>query len=121
MEGRTSSGRYEKCNNTHAIEVEKEGVYTIECRRWPKECPGPVWGIPENNPKNFYTYKTIKPQKVRIQIANQIHEKVISGDEEAIVFSVRLSKGKTLLVNDFIEGKEKYGVYYTYISYVSKI
>jgi len=29
-----------------------------------------------------------------------------------------LEKGKTFLVNDFIEGKEKFGVYYTYIKYL---
>ncbi|MGQ1787609.1 MULTISPECIES: arylsulfatase [unclassified Saccharicrinis] len=107
-------------NNKHSIEVEKAGLYIIECRRWPKECPGPIWGIPSKNPKDFYTYKTIKPQKVRIQLANQIHEKEIVGDEEAVVFKLYLPKGKTLLVNDFIEGREKYGVYYTYIKPVGK-
>lgn len=107
-------------NNTHSIEIDKEGVYKIECRRWPKECPGTIWGVPENNPKNFYTYETIKPQKVRISIANQIHEKAVTNQDEAVVFTVNLPKGKTLLVNDFIEGKKKYGVYYTYITPISK-
>ena len=31
-------------------------------------------------------YETIKPQKVRISIANQMLEKQIEGDEEAIIF-----------------------------------
>ncbi|WP_298532265.1 arylsulfatase [uncultured Algibacter sp.] len=106
-------------NNTHAIEVEKDGIYQIECRRWPKECPGSIWGVPENNPKNFYKYKTIKPEKVRIRIANQILEKPIDGTSDAVIFNLKLSKGKTLLLNDFIEGDETYGVYYTYIKHVS--
>ncbi|MGC6431135.1 MAG: arylsulfatase [Jejuia sp.] len=105
-------------NDTHAIEIEKDGLYQIECRRWPKECPGAIWGIPEDNPKNFYTYEVIKPEMVRIQIENQIHEKTITGDEEAVVFEVTLSKGKTFLVNNFIKNKETYGVYYTYIKYL---
>ncbi|MGQ1909089.1 arylsulfatase [Marinifilum sp. RC60d5] len=105
-------------NNTHALRVDCAGTYEISCCRWPKECPGPVWGTPDKNPKNFFTYKTIKPEKVRISIANQILEKEIKGDEEAVSFQVNLDKGKTLLVNDFIEGKEKYGVYYTYIKKV---
>lgn len=105
-------------NDTHAIEIEKDGLYQIECRRWPKECPGAIWGIPEKNPKNFYTYESIKPQKVQIQIENQIHEKTITGDEDAVVFKINLTKGKTFLVNNFIEDKEAYGVYYTYIKYL---
>ncbi len=103
-------------NNTHAIKVEKEGFYNIECRRWPKECPGTIWGIPEKNPKNFYTYKTINPEKAQIKIANQIIEHPIKANQEAVVFKVYLKKGNTFLVNNFIEGKELYGVYYTYIS-----
>ncbi|WP_083139766.1 arylsulfatase [Polaribacter reichenbachii] len=105
-------------NNTHALEVEKEGVYQISCRRWPKECPGPILGIPEENPKNLYNYKTISPKKVRIHIANQILEKDIYPTENEVLFTVNLEKGKTFLVNDFIEGDKKYGVYYTYVKYL---
>lgn len=102
-------------NNTHALKIEKEGSYVISCRRWPKECGGPILGIPKENPKNLFQYKVIQPQKVRIQIANQLLEKEISPKDEAVEFHVTLDKGKTLLVTDFIEGKEQYGVYYTYI------
>lgn len=99
----------------HALEIEKAGVYEIYLRRWPKECSGPIWGIPQKNPKNLYDYKSIHPTKARIQIANQILEKEINESDEEVLFKVKLEKGKTLLVNDFIEGKEKYGVYYTYM------
>jgi hypothetical protein len=102
-------------NNMHALEIEKAGVYEIYLRRWPKECSGPIWGIPQKNPKNLYDYKSIHPTKARIQIANQILEKEINESDEEVLFKVKLEKGKTLLVNDFIEGKEKYGVYYTYM------
>jgi len=89
-------------NNTHAIEVDRDGTYIISCRRWPKECPGPIWGVPQKNPKDLFEYKTIHPDKVRIQIANQIHEKDIKEGDEEVTFKVNLQKGKTLLVNDFI-------------------
>lgn len=102
-------------NNTHSIKIKKDGTYLISCRRWPKECSGPILGIPLKNPKNWFTYKTISPEKVRISIANQIIEKSIGKEDEEVVFEVKLKKGKTFLVNDFIEGKKKYGVYYTYI------
>ncbi|WP_245906979.1 arylsulfatase [Reichenbachiella versicolor] len=102
-------------NNTHSLKIEQDGKYLISCQRWPKECSGPILGTPKKNPKDLYDYKAISPQKVRISIANQILEKEISPTDEAVTFEVYLSKGKTMLVNDFIEGKEKYGVYYTYI------
>ncbi|MEL6252245.1 MAG: arylsulfatase [Bacteroidota bacterium] len=108
-------------NNTHALRVEKAGYYQISCRRWPKECPGPVLGTPSINPKGgMYDYLPISPEKVRIQIANQIIEKTIKAEDMSIDFRVYLEKGKTFLINDFIEGKEKYGVYYSYIEYLGK-
>lgn len=108
-------------NNTHAIKVEKEGYYQISCSRWPKECPGPVWGIPSLNPKGgMYTYRRISPEKVRIQIANQIIEKNIEEEDFSVDFRIYLERGKSFLINDFIEGGEKYGVYYTYIKYLGK-
>ncbi|WP_366185995.1 arylsulfatase [Flavobacterium ovatum] len=105
-------------NNMHAIEVAKKGKYRISCRRWPKECPAEIWGIPNENPKNWFTYKTIKPTKVRIQIQSQLLEKQIQKEDVEVNFEVNLEKGKTFLANDFIEGKNKYGVYYTYISLI---
>lgn len=102
-------------NDMHALKIEKDGDYMISCRRWPKECPGPVLGVPKENPKGLFEYKTICPSKVRIKIANQILEKQIRPDDEEVAFKVSLKKGKTLLVNDFIEGNEHYGVYYTYV------
>lgn len=102
-------------NNTHALEIEEDGTYSISCMRWPKECAGPIWGIPSENPKNQFEYVSIKPEKVRISIANQMLEKEIQSDDEAVTFRVNLQAGKTLLVNDFIEEQETYGVYYTYI------
>jgi arylsulfatase A-like enzyme len=102
-------------NNMHALEIEKEGDYIISCRRWPKECPGPILGVPSINPKNQYNYQTINPDKVQIKIANQILEKNIDKHQEEVTFKLHLEKGKTLLFNDFIEGDKKYGVYYTYV------
>lgn len=107
-------------NNMHSLEIEKEGWYTISCRRWPKENPGPILGIPEKNPKNWFTHQTITPKKIRVQIANQIFEKEIGEEDEEVTFKVHLEKGKTFLVNDFLEGNEKYGVYYMYVFESSK-
>lgn len=105
-------------NNKHSLRVEREGRYRIECMRWPKECSGPILGIPTENPKNWFTYETISPEKVRIEIANQVIEKAISPEDHAVIFDVTLQPGKTILTNDFIEGDDTYGVYYTYVRYL---
>lgn len=105
-------------NNTHPIIVEQEGHYRIACRRWPKECSGPIRGVPRKNPKNWFNYKAISPDRVKIQIANQILEKDITSEAEEIAFDLYLEKGKTFLINDFIEKGEKYGVYYTYVTFL---
>ena len=106
-------------NNTHALDVECDGWYEISCCRWPKECPGPIVGVPAHNPKGgIYDYKVISPNKVQISIANQMFEKNIVENDTSVSFKVYLSKGKTFLTNDFIEGKKKYGVYYTYVKFI---
>ncbi|WP_430424863.1 arylsulfatase [Maribacter litoralis] len=103
-------------NNRYAIEVASAGTYKISCMRWSKEVPGPVLGIPNKHPKSNFEYVAISPDKVRIQIANQILEKTINANEASIDFQVYLEKGKTLLVTDFVFGTDTYGVYYTYIN-----
>ncbi len=113
-----AAGKINK-NNKHALQVEKEGWYKIACRRWPKENSGPIIGIPDKNPKNWFVYKTISPSKVRIQIANQIMEKAIEPNNEEVTFKVFLEKGKTFLVNEFIQEEQVFGVYYTYITDLS--
>lgn len=105
-------------NNKHVLKVEKKGEYLISCTRWPKEAAGPILGIPSINPKQLFDYKTIRPEKIRIKIANQTFEKSIQPSDESINFKVRLEKGRTTLENDFLEGEERYGIYYTYINYL---
>lgn len=105
-------------NNKHTLKVAKKGEYLISCRRWPKEASGPILGIPALNPKELFDYQTMRPEKIRIKIANQTFEKTVHPTDEAITFKVTLEKGRTVLTNDFIEGNESYGVYYTYIRYL---
>ncbi len=114
-----SSGVKSK-NNTHALKIYEDGWYEIACRRWPKECAGPIWGTPQYNPKNQFDYKAIHPDKAVIKIANHSLEQNINDQDEAITFKVKLQKGKSLLINDFVEGTKKYGVYYTYIKKVDQ-
>jgi len=108
-------------NNKHQLYIEQDGWYEISCRRWPKENPGKLWGIPTKNPKNQFNYKPIRPQKISLRVANQELEREINGDEYAVNFRMQLEKGRSLLENDFIEDGEKYGVYYTYIKKLGSV
>lgn len=102
-------------NSTHAIRVEQAGWYEIACRRWPTECPGPIWGIPSENPEQQFDYHAIRPEKVIIRIANQILEREVKSSDLEVTFEVFLEEGNGLLENEFVEGWDRYGVYYTYI------
>lgn len=102
-------------NNQYAIKFAQAGKYKISCRRWPKECPGPIHGVPKSNPKNQFTYQTITPEKVRIKIFDQVLESTVFVEDESVDFVVELPAGKAILQTDFVEAETEYGVYYTYI------
>ena len=102
-------------NALHPIAIAKAGSYEISCRRWPEECPGEIWGIPEKNPKDMFNYKPIHPEKVQIKLYGETYEKVVLPGDEKVVFRLDLEAGKTLLETNFIEANAQYGVYYTYI------
>ena len=102
-------------NNQYAIELVTPGKYSISCRRWPKECPGPILGIPKDNPKNQFDYKSIKPEKAMVKIFDQVYEREILEDHEVVDFVLDLPAGRTMLETSFVEKGSTYGVYYTYI------
>lgn len=102
-------------NAGHALEFAEAGKYRISCCRWPKECPGPLQGIPENNPKDLYSYKSLAPDMVRINVFGQVYEKAVEPEASEVVFELDLPSGKSLLESWFLEGDQSYGVYYTYI------
>lgn len=62
-------------NNTHALKVEREGTYEISCRRWPKECPGPVWESRKKTPKAY----TPISRSNRIRCGSKLPTKLSSG------------------------------------------
>lgn len=106
-------------NNKHAIEIARDGNYRFELRRWPKESPGPIKGI-QTKPLPDMEYQAIAPESASINIAGQLHTKSILENEEAVVFDVKLEKGKTLLQADFIEDGQRYGVYFIYSKLLSE-
>lgn len=106
-------------NNKHAIEIARDGNYRFELRRWPKESPGPIKGI-QTKPLPDMEYQSIAPESASINIAGQLHTKPILENAEAVVFDIKLEKGKTLLHADFIEDGQRYGVYFIYAKLLSE-
>jgi arylsulfatase A-like enzyme len=102
-------------NNQYAVNFAEDGKYQISCRRWPIECSGAITGIPSVNPENHFEYKTISPDKIRINLFDESYEKNIPANAEEVVFELDLKAGETMLTADFIEGNKAYGVYYTYV------
>ncbi len=107
-------------NNRYALDIERAGRYRISCRRWPKECSGPIQGVPSENPKNQFSYETMHPDKARIQIADMVFEKAVQKNAHSVDFEVQLEKGRIQLTCDFVEKSVNYGVYYTYVTYLGE-
>ena len=99
----------------HSVEFAEEGTYRISLCRWPRECPGPVHGIPDQNPKNMFDYQIITPQKAVLKVNEKSFEKSIEGSEEEIGFDITVPAGRAMLETHFVEDGEFFGVYYTYI------
>ncbi|MFO8081365.1 MAG: arylsulfatase [Armatimonadota bacterium] len=107
-----------------AVDVEKDGNYTLELQRWPKEievainealppehqevCP--FGGAPEG------PGETIDPERARISIAGMDAVANVEPGAERVTFEAHLPAGVTELEAWFIgaDGKER-GAYYVYV------
>lgn len=111
-------GRKNK-NNKHALAIAQNGKYRISCRRWPKECSGPIHDIPKHNPKQKFTYKSLYPEETRIKIRGKEYIKAVPKRAEEVAFELELKEGKAILEADFIEQGNAFGVYYIYIEKIA--
>ncbi|MFI3322180.1 MAG: arylsulfatase [Rikenellaceae bacterium] len=102
-------------NNGYAVDFATEGKYRISVARWPRECQGTIWGVPEKNPKNWFKYEVIKPEMVKMSIGGHDYQQNISADMKEVVFDLDMSEGKRYMSVDFVENGESYGAYYIYI------
>lgn len=109
------TGATKSKNNAHAITFAKSGRYRISCARWPRECPGPILGIPAENPKNMFEYKAISPKAVSIKLNAREFKKPIKAGDTEVSFETEVTAGDYIIEADFIDGKDKYGVYYMYV------
>jgi len=99
-----------------AIEVERDGVYEFELRRWPKELNKPISPVIDNQ-QVHPGYKQIRATDARLKVAEHDVSRPIPADARGVKFRLPLKSGKTRLQAWFINGLDDgltYGAYYVY-------
>jgi len=97
-----------KANGFWAVEIERNGAYEFELRRWPVELDAPINGaIPDG--------KAISAASARLKVADVDLSTPVPRDAHAVTFQATLKAGKTRLQTWFTddEGTSR-GAYYVY-------
>lgn len=97
-----------QANGFWAVEIERDGTYEFELRRWPIELDAPINGdIPGG--------KAIAATSARLKLADVDVSKPVSKEDHAVTFSVKLKAGKSRLETWFADGDgTSRGAYYVY-------
>ncbi len=95
-------------NGFWAVEIERDGTYQFELRRWPKELDAPINAAVPGG-------KAIAATSARLKIADLDVTKAIPNGAHAVTFEVELKAGKGRLQSWFIDDTgESRGAYYVY-------
>ncbi len=99
-----------------AIEVERDGTYEFELRRWPKEIDKPISVVLDKNEDEPYSGR-ITATDARLTIADFDVTKPVMDKATSVKFNVPLKAGKTNVQAWFVNGLgdgRTYGAYYVY-------
>jgi len=98
-----------QANGFWAVDVERDGMYQFELRRWPKELNAPInEAIPGG--------KAITATEARLKIADADMTVPVSRDARAVTFKIGLKAGKTRLQTWFMDDRgNSRGAYYVYV------
>jgi len=92
-----------------AIDVERDGRYRFELRRWPKELDAGINEAVEEG-------KAITATKARLTIADEDITVPVSRNARAVTFDLHLKAGKTRLQTWFTDERDNSrGAYYVYV------
>jgi len=96
-------------NGFWAIEVERDGKYQIELRRWPREVNRPISAEIDGG-------KAIPITKARLLVGNLDSSLAVDGKMAAATFTVHLKAGPTCLQTWFVDEQsgQSRGAYYVY-------
>jgi hypothetical protein len=103
--------RASQANGFWAIEVERDGKYAIELRRWPKEVDKPITSAITGG-------QAIAATKARLLVGNIDESMPVTGQMNGASFTAHLKAGHTCLMTWFTddESKQSRGAYYVYIT-----
>ncbi len=115
----------ERDNGFWAIDIEQEGEYEFELRRWPIEIDTPICaalpgrtGVPYVDdllPGEALAIKTAK-----LQVGDVVQQKAVSEKDKYITFHLSLKKGSTRVQTYFDDGIDApLGAYYVYVKRIS--
>jgi arylsulfatase len=97
-----------QANGFWAVEIERDGMYEFELRRWPKEADAPI-------NKAIDRGKAITATQARLKIASEDLNKPVPADAHYVTFRLRLKGGKTRLQTWFTDDNgTSRGAYYVY-------
>ena len=129
--------RGDHCDGYWAVEVNRDGDYEFELRRWPREIDQPITSVLPGSESTSKTdipalphprltaaaqvarSKAITATNARIKIADIDMTKPVPSNGTAVTFKFPLKAGKTRLQAWFADGRddgELFGVYYVYVT-----
>ena len=107
-------------NDSYSVLFNSAGKYKISVARWSRECQGDIWGVPDVNPKNWYTYETIHPESITLKIGGETYTEMVSEGMKEVDFEVSVKEGQQIIEVNYIENGKPFGAYYTYIEKIDK-
>jgi arylsulfatase len=117
-------GRQVRAGETKAgasnLQVERDGTYDIELRRWPREANAPIAaGFPPFQGADGVQIagKALPIVKARVRISDLDESRAVAKDDASVVFTTTLKAGQAQLQTWFLdqEGKTLCGAYYVYL------
>lgn len=97
-----------EANGFWAVEIQRDGMYEFELRRWPREADAAI-------NKSIVGGKAITATQARLKVAGEDLTKPITVDAHSVTFQVRLKAGKTRLQTWLTsENGTSRGAYYVY-------
>ena len=100
--------RGSKSNGFWAVEIERDGMYEFELRRWPREVDAPI-------NEAIAGGKAITATKARLNIADKDLTRPVPQDAHSVTFQAELKAGKTRLQTWLTdENGTSRGAYYVY-------
>lgn len=111
-----------KSNSVWHIQVDKDGDYEIELRRWPKPADAAIAaGVPEFKAVDggLPAGKALPVTKVRLKVGDLLDEsRPVSEEDKGVTFRTALKRGARLQMQSWLydaDGNELAGAYFAYV------